>query len=109
VTAGSKTKPSREHPSTRLWVRVKPRSTRNRIRGWTSDGFLEVQLKAIPERGEANRACRKEIARALGLTQDRVVLEKGQTSRLKKFCIQGVTDDQVRARLARVTGKEADP
>jgi uncharacterized protein YggU (UPF0235/DUF167 family) len=91
-----------------VWVRVKPRSSKNRILGWAPDGFLEVQVKAIPERGEANRACRKELASALGLTRDRVILDKGQTSRLKKFCIQGVSDEHVRMRLSREIGKKAD-
>jgi len=85
----------------RLWVRVKPRSASTRIMGWTTDGFLEVQLQAIPDRGEANRACRKEIARALGVARDRVVLETGQTSRRKRFSIRGMTEAEVRERIAR--------
>jgi len=96
---GKRRKPPPAETESRLWVRVKPRSSRNRILGWTPDGFLEVQVKAVPERGQANRACAKEIARALGVAPDRVVLEKGQTSRLKAFRVLGLCDEDMRARL----------
>jgi uncharacterized protein len=85
-----------------LWVRVKPRAFRNRITGWSADGFLEVQLTAIPEKGEANRACIVEIARALGIAREQVVLETGQTARRKKFRVHGVSDDDLRSRLGKV-------
>lgn len=88
-----------EEDSARLWVRVKPRASRDRIVGWGPDGFLEVQLKAVPERGEANRAAGRLIARTLGVAPERVVLEKGHTSRIKRFLLRGVGTDRVRARL----------
>jgi len=110
VKTGLRSKtPSGEGPVARVWVRVKPRSAKTRVLGWTADGFLEVQLRAIPERGEANRACRMEIARALGVAPDRVLLEKGHTSKLKRFSIRGVTEAQVRQGIARELGDGGSP
>jgi len=93
----------------RLWVRVRPRSSGDRILGWSADGFLDVQLKAAPERGEANRAAGREIARALGVAAERVVLEKGHAGRLKAFRLVGLAESDVRTRLgeAAVAGPPA--
>ncbi len=100
----SKRSPGRQDAC--LWVRVKPRSSRNRILGWTTDGYLEIQLAAVPEKGKANQACLKEVARVLGVSRDRVLLEKGLTSRHKKIRIQGVSEQDARALLTPGNGKE---
>ena len=87
-----------------LWAHVKPRSSRNRIRGWNPEGFLEIQTKALPEGGAANRACVQEIARALGIPRNQVFLEKGLTARHKKFRVQGISEAEVRLRLEKSAG-----
>ena len=87
-------------------VHVKPRSSRNRILGWTPEGALEVQIRAVPEKGRANQACLKEIARVLGVSRDRVLLEKGHTSRHKKIRVRGVSDRDARALLTPESGEK---
>ncbi len=89
-----------------IWVRVKPRASRSRVLGWTQEGYLEIQLKAVPERGKANHACRSELARVLCVSRERVVLEKGHTSRHKKIRILGVSDRDVRALLSAASGRK---
>ena len=97
-----KSKKPRSHgKDVSLWAHVKPRAAGNRILGWNPQGFLEVQIKALPQGGEANRACIHEIACALGVPRNHVILEKGLTSRHKKFRIQGVSNEDVEVRLAK--------
>ncbi len=74
-----------------LWVRVKPRARADEIVGWGREGFLEVQVRAVPERGEANRSCCRLLARLLDVPASRVSLERGPGSTRKKFRVQGMT------------------
>ncbi len=82
-----------------LWVQVRPRSSRESIRGWNEEGFLEVLVSAPPVGGEANRACAVQLSRAFGVPPSRVVLEKGQGAKRKKFRIEGVGRQEAEARL----------
>jgi uncharacterized protein len=90
--------PGRGQPYS-LWVQVRPRSSRESIRGWNEEGFLEVQVSAPPVGGEANRACTVQLSRAFGVPPSRVVLEKGQGAKRKRFRIQGVDRAEAEARL----------
>jgi uncharacterized protein YggU (UPF0235/DUF167 family) len=95
--------PTRESPERcqpySLWVQVRPRSSRELIRGWNDEGFLEVLVTAPPVGGEANRACSLQLARALGVPPSRVVLQKGHGAKRKKFRIEGVGREEAQARL----------
>ena len=82
-----------------LWVQVRPRSSRESIRGWNNEGFLEVLVTAPPVGGEANRACSVQLSRALGVPPSRVVLEKGHGAKRKRFRIEGVGREEAEARL----------
>ena len=81
----------REKENFVFWVRVKPRSRKDKIVGWDKDGFLEVHLKAIPQRGEANRSCRKLLAKVLNVPTSCIQLDKGQTSGHKKIRVEGLS------------------
>jgi len=87
-----------------LWVHLKPRSRKDEILGWGREGFLEIQVKAMPERGEANRSCRRQLARLLGVPASQVFLEKGQGAVHKKFRIQGLAQKDGERVLERVLG-----
>jgi uncharacterized protein YggU (UPF0235/DUF167 family) len=76
-----------------LWVRVKPRSRTDAVLGWGREGLLEIQVKAVPERGEANRSCCRVLARLLDVPASRVSVEKGQGSVRKKFRIEGMAQE----------------
>ena len=73
-----------------LWVRARPRARKDEVLGFGEDGFLEIHVKAVPERGEANRSCRRELARLLGIPASQISLEKGHGSVHKKFLIEGM-------------------
>ncbi len=61
---------------------------------------LKVAVTAPPEDGRANRALTETLRELLGLKRSQVELLSGETSRLKKFLIRGVTKDELSAKLA---------
>ncbi len=89
---------------TRLAVRLTPRGGADRIDGWGEDAagrpLLKVRVSAPPVEGEANAALEKLMAKALGLPKSAVSVAAGQTARIKALAIQGMTLDEIRARLA---------
>ncbi|MEZ4217956.1 MAG: DUF167 domain-containing protein [Myxococcota bacterium] len=79
-------------------VRVAPRARRDAIAG-VHDGRLKVAVTAPPEKGKANDAVARVLARALGVPRSRVALLAGATSHDKRFLISGEALEAVRARL----------
>jgi uncharacterized protein (TIGR00251 family) len=84
---------------TLLRVRINPRSSHSRITGW-QDGVLSIKLTAPPVEGAANKAAIEFLADQLGIKKSQITLVSGQTARDKTFEIAGLTDDQLRERLA---------
>ncbi len=89
-----------------LWVHVKPKSSSDAILGLDEKGFLQVQLKALPDRGAANRGCCQLLSRAMNLPRSRIVLEKGHVSRHKKIRIQGISRSEGEIILNRVLNRD---
>lgn len=85
-----------------LRVRVTPNASKDAIEGAGSDAagetFLKVRVRAVPEKGRANVAVEKLIAKALGLPKSAVSVEKGETQRLKTISILGEADVEARLR-----------
>ena len=75
----------------KLRVRATPNAKRSEIIGWEEDPqvgkILRVRIAAPPAEGKANAELRGFLAKSLGLPKSRVVLEKGDTSRLKTFSL----------------------
>ncbi len=71
------------HAGARLWCRVTPSARRDGLsRG--PDG-LRITVTAAPEKGKANRAVIKILAKALGVPKSRLRLLRGETGRDKLF------------------------
>lgn len=84
-------------------VRVTPRARRDEIEGWQDDVLL-VRLRAPPVEGQANLALRRLVAGRLGLAPSRVELVGGDRGRLKRLRITGLTELELRRRLAAGAG-----
>jgi len=88
---------------TRLAVRLTPRGGADRIDGWGEDAagrpLLKARVSAPPAEGEANAALEKLLAKALGLPKSSVTVVAGQTARVKSLLIEGLSPEDVRARL----------
>lgn len=75
----------------KLVVSLVPNARSSEIVGWEEDPrsgrVLKIRIAAPPVEGKANAAAREFLARALGLAKSTVVLERGESSRLKVFSI----------------------
>jgi hypothetical protein len=84
--------------TTRITVRVQPRSGRTVVQAGPGDEVL-VRVKAAPEGGKATEEARRAIARALRVPASAVTLQTGARSRTKVFAVEGVAPAEVHARL----------
>jgi uncharacterized protein (TIGR00251 family) len=89
-----------------LRVRLTPRAASSQIDGWDGD-LLRVRVAAPPVEGKANRALLRLLAQALDVPPSRLRLVKGQTSREKVIAVEGVSGEDVRARLSGGKTREA--
>lgn len=80
-----------------LAVQVSPKSSENRIVGWTSDESnkpeLLVKLTAAPTDGKANEALIKLLAKELDIPKRDIQIKRGHASRHKILSIEGDQDD----------------
>ena len=77
---------------------MKPRAARSRVLQVRA-GALEVAVAAPPVDGAANAELAATLARWLKVPKSAVQVVVGTTARSKLVAIQGVTPDDVRARL----------
>ena len=88
-----------------LVVRLTPRTAHDRIDGFEtgSDGqqYLTARVRAVPERGKANKALVDLLAGALDVSKSDIAVIGGGTSRLKRLEIEGDPDALV-ARLEKL-------
>ena len=82
-----------------LSVRVTPRAGRTALAG-IRDGVLHVKLAAAPVEGAANAALIDLLSRQLRVPKRSFRIAAGERSRTKTVEISGLTDEEVRARLA---------
>ncbi|PLX34919.1 MAG: hypothetical protein C0605_12110 [Hyphomicrobiales bacterium] len=77
----------------RLTVRLTPNAARDMIEGEAelADGtrVLKARVRAVPEKGRANKALIKLLARTFGQAPSRVSVVKGTTARKKTMHIKG--------------------
>ena len=74
-------------PGTVFDLRVTPKAARNAV--LREGDRLSVRVTAVPEAGKANAAVTKLLSKALGVPKSRITLIKGETSRDKRFRIEG--------------------
>jgi uncharacterized protein (TIGR00251 family) len=79
-------------------VRLTPRASRDKIAGWEG-GVLRVRVTAPPVEGRANDALLRLLARALDVPVSRLRIVRGQTQRNKVVAVEGLSADEVHARL----------
>lgn len=79
-----------------LAVRLTPHSPREGLGGIWIDAqdqaWLMAQVRAVAEKGRANKALIALLARELKVPASAISLEAGDTNRLKRLRIRGVAD-----------------
>ena len=79
-----------------LTIKVVPKSARTEIVGWEGE-TLKIRVKGVPEKGEVNRALIAFLAEALGIAKSRIQIVSGDTSRLKRVQIEGISQENLLA------------
>jgi uncharacterized protein (TIGR00251 family) len=85
---------------------VRPGASRESV-GGLREQALQVQVRARPAEGAANRAVCKAVARALGVPKTAVELLSGARSRRKRLRVRG--DPQLLAPALRALGGNPGP
>ena len=84
-----------------LSVRAHPGSRRNAILG-VREVALRVAVTAAPEKGKANQAIIALLSKTLGVPKSAVGLVAGETSRHKRFAIEGFSVQEIRDTLTSI-------
>lgn len=69
---------------TLIWVHVTTQSHTNRVEGWV-DGKLRVRLRAVAEKGQANKALLELLADHFGVAKSLIQIVSGTQSRNKRI------------------------
>jgi uncharacterized protein (TIGR00251 family) len=92
-----------------LEVHVQPGAMRSELVG-LREGTLYIKVMARPHKGEANRALLEVVSRALDVPKSALDVVRGHTGRNKVIAVDGVSDSELKDRLAQaLTGKGSDP
>ena len=81
-----------------LSLKAQPGAARNGFNG-VHDGCLKVQITTAPDKGKANGAIIKLLAKELGISKTDIEIVKGEKSRNKKVLFHGMTRDELREML----------
>ncbi len=81
-----------------LRIKVSPNAKREGVLGAHGDG-LKVAVSAQPEKGKANKAVIKVLAKALGVSPGSISIIRGQTNSQKVVAIEGLTIESAREKL----------
>ena len=90
-------------------VRLTPKSSGDVVEGIDAHGgrpVLKARVRAAPEKGKANTALERLMAKWTGIPKSRVSLASGATSRLKTIALAGDPDALI-AILRQKTGADA--
>ena len=80
-------------------VQVIPRAKRSAFSG-ERDGRVLIRLSAPPVDGAANAALQQFLADALDCPRRNIRIISGETSRIKRVALSGVSSEAVRAAIA---------
>ena len=82
-------------------VKVVPGSSRDKVVGVLGDA-IKIATSAAPEKGRANQAVAKTLAKALSLDARSVTISAGQTNPRKEFTIANQTATSLRSKFQKI-------
>ncbi len=92
-------KSSEESKFSLIALKVIPNAPKDAIVGWEEER-LRVKIRAVPEKGQANRHLLRFLAEQLKIAPSRLSIASGETSRLKRVRIEGLSDAEVRQKFS---------
>lgn len=85
-------------PESFLQVRVKPRARRTGLLGRHAAG-IKVAVRAVPERGKANREVLRLLADVLRVKLDALEVVAGAASQDKRIRVRGIGSQELHRRI----------
>ena len=85
-------------------MRLTPSGGADRIDGRARDDkgdYLKARVRVAPENNEANRALEALLAKQFGVAKGKVTVSRGQTGRMKLLDIEGASDADIAAFIAK--------
>ncbi len=79
-------------------IHVQPGARKTEVIGLYGEA-IKIKVAATPERGIANEALVDFIAERLDIPKNAVKLVRGRTGRSKTIAVEGMTEEEARARL----------
>ena len=83
-----------------ILVKVTPNASKCNVEGW-QEGILRIRIRAVPEKGRANEALIAYLSEMLDVSKSALRIISGQSARIKRVSIEGLTIEQIKARLDR--------
>jgi len=81
-----------------IHIRVVPKASRSKIAGQHGDE-LKIMVKAPPSEGQANKELLRFLAKSLGVSNSRIQLLSGETSRSKRVLIRSIPIEEMHTLL----------
>lgn len=79
-------------------ARITPGSSKTALCG-LFDGMLKIKVAAPPQKGKANQCLVEFLAKQLGVKKNAIHIVSGQTSRIKRLHILGVSAETLSIKL----------
>ncbi len=77
-----------------LEVKITPNSSKNEILRWEGNRLV-IKIRGVPEKGKVNENLMEFLSKILKVSKSQIKIIAGQTSRLKKLSIQGISLEQI--------------
>ena len=87
---------------TTITVQVQPNTSQNKVARF-ENGVYYLGIAAPPVKGKANQELTKFLSNILGVSKSQMGIEKGLTGKRKVIVIQGLTQNQVKGQLERLS------
>lgn len=84
-----------------LKIKVSPKASRNTLLGWHA-GALKIAVTAPPDKGKANTAVIRLLAKELGIPARDIDIRSGHTHPHKTLGINNLDDRELLARIHRL-------
>lgn len=81
-----------------LGVKISTNARRNEILRLEGT-HLVIKIKGVPEKGKVNENLIEFLAKTLKISKSQIRIMAGETSRLKKLDIQGISPEQIKELL----------
>ena len=91
--------PLSQYPMTEqfLTIKVIPNAPKTIVVGRMDDGTWKIKVKAVPQKGKANKELIRFLSKELGVAKSDISITSGETSRLKRVRVSNCNAEDVQS------------